>query len=70
MKNTFPICQSSLCPHFYFDPRMDKLLPIFSKLCDEITYPFPNFNGCAVEVWEWISNVIPHYMMDVITDPC
>ena len=22
-----------------------------------ITYPFPNFNGCTVEVWEWISNV-------------
>ena len=27
---------------------------------DEITYPFPNFNGCTVELWEWISNVIPH----------
>ena len=25
---------------------------------DEITYPFPNFNGCTVEVWKWISNVI------------
>ena len=23
---------------------------------DEITYPFPNVNGAAVEVWEWISN--------------
>ena len=23
---------------------------------DEITYPFPNFNGATVEVWEWISN--------------
>ena len=20
---------------------------------DEITYPFPNFNGCTIEVWEW-----------------
>ena len=19
---------------------------------DEITYPFPHFNGCAIEVWE------------------
>ena len=27
-----------------------------SKLWDEITYPSPNFNGCTVEVWEWISN--------------
>ena len=23
---------------------------------DEITYPFPNFNGATVEGWEWISN--------------
>ena len=36
----------------------------------EITYPFPNFNGCTVEVWEWISNFIPHYIMDVITYLC
>ena len=27
---------------------------------DEITYPFPNFIGAAIEVWEWISNLIPH----------
>ena len=25
--------------------------------------------SCAVEVWEWISNFIPHFTMDVITDP-
>ena len=24
------------------------------------TYPFPNFNGGNVEVWEWINNFIPH----------
>ena len=23
-----------------------------SKVLDEITYPFPNFNGCTIEVWE------------------
>ena len=23
---------------------------------DEIAYPFPNFNGSTVEVWEMISN--------------
>ena len=23
--------------------------------------PFPNFNGCTVEVWEWISNFITLY---------
>ena len=25
---------------------------------DEITYPFSNFNGATVEVWEWINNFI------------
>ena len=35
---------------------------------DEITYPFPNFNGAAivinsaaVEVWELLSNFIPPF---------
>ena len=23
-------------------------------------YTFPNFNGCSIEVWEWISNFSPH----------
>ena len=23
------------------------------KVWDEIAYPFPNFNGATVEVWEW-----------------
>ena len=27
-----------------------------SEVWDEITYPFPSFNGCTVEVWDWISN--------------
>ena len=27
-----------------------------SKVRNEITYSFPNLNGCTVEVWEWISN--------------
>ena len=30
-----------------------------SKVWGVITYLFPNFNGCTVEVWEWISN-LPH----------
>ena len=37
---------------------------------DEITYPFLNFNGATVEVWEWISNFIPHFTGHVITYPC
>ena len=40
------------------------------KVWDEITYPFPNFNSCTVEVWEWISHFIPHFIMIVITYPC
>ena len=37
---------------------------------DEPTHPFPNSNGCTVEVWEWISNFISHFIMDVITYRC
>ena len=31
---------------------------------------FPNFNSCSIEVWEWISNFIPHFIMNVITYQC
>ena len=41
-----------------------------SKVWNQITYPFPNFNGATVDVWEWISDLIPHFIMDVITYPC
>ena len=34
-----------------------------SKLWDEITYPFPNFIGCTIDIWEWKSNFIPHFTM-------
>ena len=37
---------------------------------DEITCPFPNFNGATVEVWEWTSNFIPHFTGNVICYPC
>ena len=39
---------------------------IGNKVWYETTYSFLNFNGCTVEVWEWISNFIPHFMMRVI----
>ena len=35
----------------------------------EITSPFPNFNGAAVEVWEWINNFITHFTGRVINYP-
>ena len=41
-----------------------------SNVWDEITYPFPNFNGCTVEVSEWISNFTPQFIMWVIAYPC
>ena len=37
---------------------------------DEITYPFPNFNGRTVEVWESVSNLIAHFTGQVITYLC
>ena len=33
---------------------------IHYKVCDEITYPFPKFNGITIELWKWISNFITH----------
>ena len=39
-----------------------------NNVWDAVTYPFPNFNDAAVEVWEWI--FIPYFIMDVITYPC
>ena len=44
------------------------------KVWDEINYRFPNinpnFNGAAVEVWEWIITFIPHFIMVIMTYPC
>ena len=40
---------------------------MYSKVKDEIPFPFTNFNGCTVEVWEWIRNFILLFIMDVIT---
>ena len=39
---------------------------MLSETWDEITYPFINFNGCTVEVSEWISKFIPHFIMEII----
>ena len=35
-----------------------------SKAWEEITDPFPHFNGCTFEVWECISNFVPQFIMD------
>ena len=35
-----------------------------SKVWGEINYPFPDINGTTVEVYEWVSNFAPHFLMD------
>ena len=40
-----------------------------NKLWDEIICLSPYLNDATVEVWEWISNCIPHYIIDVIIYP-
>ena len=39
------------------------------KVWDEIIYTFPTFNGATVEVCEWISDFIPHFIIEVISYP-
>ena len=35
-----------------------------STVCDEITYAFASFNGASVQVWEYIRNFMPRFIMD------
>ena len=43
---------------------------IHYEIWNGIIYPFPNFNGAIVKVWEWIRNFIPHLIGSIITYPC
>ena len=45
----------------WFNPSKDKYHTP-SKMWDEIVYPFPNFNGWTVQVWEWTSYFISHFI--------
>ena len=38
-----------------------------NNVCNAIIHPVPNFNGCTIEVWEWVSNCFPHFTIDAIT---
>ena len=40
-----------------------------SIMGNEMTYPFPNFNSCTIEVWQGINNSMPHFIMEVMTYP-
>ena len=47
-----------------------KRLPLIASITKcwmQISHPFPNLNGGAVEVSQWINNVIPHFTGHVIT---
>ena len=37
---------------------------------NEMTYPFSNYNGGTVQIWERISNFIVHFTGRAITYPC
>ena len=41
-----------------------------NKVWGEIMYPSPNLKVAKVEVWEWLSNFIVHFLGRVITYPC
>ena len=43
---------------------------VCAYVCTTLRYYLLNFNGWTVEVWEWISNFTPHFIMDVIGYPC
>ena len=40
------------------------------KVWDDIIYPFPNFNGSTIEVWDGIIDFIPNFIMYVTPYPC
>ena len=62
ISNNSTACRGlSLLMWINFNPNMDKQSYTRWSVGCSITYPFPNFNGCTVEVWEWISNSIFTY---------
>ena len=42
----------------------------YYEMGTEITYPFPNFNDAAVEIWEMSSNFVSYVTGCLITYPC
>ena len=41
-----------------------------ARTVDEITYPCPHSEGCVVEVLVLINNLIPHFIIGVMCNPC
>ena len=40
---------------------------IHYKVWDEFTYPFTNFTGATIEIWEWIGNFLMHLACDYLS---
>ena len=40
---------------------------IYHKKWNEIAYPLPNFKGCTIEVWEWISHPTFYWACDYLS---
>ena len=38
---------------------------MLNKVWDEINHLFTNFNDCTFQIWKWINNFIPHFIMDI-----
>ena len=70
--NDITCTMASLAPLMSLLPTLFDLIPswisnlMLNEVWDAITDPFPNSNGCTVEVWEWVRNFIPHFVMDVL----
>ena len=45
---------------FNFNPNTDKNFTHYKKW-NETTYLLPNFNGAAVEFWQWMNNFIQQF---------
>ena len=54
------------------NPFTDNIISnyILYKVWNEITYPFPNFNGCTIYVCKWTCEFIPFSTGHVNTYPC
>ena len=58
-----------LLPWCNLNPSMDYHIP--SKVWDETTkYQMPNLNRYAGEIWKFVSTLIQHFIMSVITFRC
>ena len=52
-----------------FNPSLD--MYIHAQLSVGLHYlSIPKLQRCTVEVWDWLCNFIPHFMMVVIAYPC